>query len=153
LYYQINAKDERLRNLNKEEYDSFVFDAFTISALDQLVAGEEINVADLITTLVDGGKSFENYTIKVRTIRNIVANNTSSATYLVYQTVTDRKTRDRRPFLLIPIVIRKRGTTIKRNGPIVLNPLLQEHFQLSRRPIQGSNINQRCSSTRHPGAQ
>ena len=128
MYYQINAKDERLRNLNKEEYDSFIFDAFTILALDQLVAGEEINVSDLITTLVDGGKSFDNYNVKVRTIRNIVANNTSSATYLVYQTVTDKKTRDRRPFLLIPIVIRKKGTTIKRNGPIVLNPLLVEHF-------------------------
>lgn len=128
MYYQINAKDERLRNLNKEEYDSFIFDAFTILALDQLVSGEEINIADLITTLVDGGKSFDSYNVKVRTIRNIVANNTSSATYLVYQTVTDKKTRDRRPFLLIPIVIRKKGTTIKRNGPIVLNPLLVEHF-------------------------
>ena len=128
MYYQINAKDERLRNLNKEEYDSFIFDAFTILALDQLVSGEEINVSDLITTLVDGGKSFDNYNVKVRTIRNIVANNTSSATYLVYQTVTDKKTRERRPFLLIPIVLRKKGTTIKRNGPIVLNPLLVEHF-------------------------
>jgi len=128
LYYQINAKDERLRNLIKEEYDSFIFDAFMIQALDQLVAGEEIQVTDLITTLVDGGKSFDNYNVKVRTIRNIVANNTSSATYLVYQTVTDKKTKERRPFLLIPIVIRRKGTTIKRNGPMVLNPLLIEHF-------------------------
>ena len=129
MFYSLNPKDDRLRHINREDYDCFVFDVFTVNALDRLVKGETISIEDLIATLVDGGKSYDEYTIKARAIRNVVANNPFTSTYLVYQTVTDRRSRDKRPFLLIPVVLIDKGMKLQRTGDLLLNPVIVEQFR------------------------
>jgi hypothetical protein len=129
LIYTLNPKDERLRRISREDYDCFVFDVFTITALDRLVKGEIVSIEDLIATLVDGGKNFNEYLVKARSIRNLVANNPYSSTYLVYQTVTDRRSKEKRPFLLIPVVLIDKGMRLQRNGDLILNPIISEQFR------------------------
>ena len=129
MIYQINPKDDRLRHISRDDYDCFVFDVFTINALDRLVKGEIVNIEELIATLVDGGQSFNEYLVKARSIRSIVANNPYSSTYLVYQTLTDRRSRDKRPFLLIPIVLIDKGVRIQRNGDLFVNPVIIEQLK------------------------
>ena len=129
MIYTLNPKDERLRHISREEYDCFIFDVFTITTLDRLVKGEVVLIEDLIATLVDGGKNFNEYLVKARSIRNLVANNPFSSTYLVYQTVIDRRTKDKRPFLLIPVVLIDKGMKLQRNGDLILNPVISEQFR------------------------
>jgi hypothetical protein len=141
LIYHINPKDERLRHISRDDYDCFVFDVFTINTLERLVKGETVNIEELITTLVDGGKSYNEYLVKARSIRSIVANNPYSSSYLVYQTLTDRRSRDKRPFLMIPIVLIDKGVRIERNGDLFVNPVVMEQLKtLSTQSIIPSNI-------------
>lgn len=136
LIFTLNPKDERLRHISREDYDCFVFDVFTITTLDRLVKGEIVLIEDLIATLVDGGKNFNEYIVKARSIRNVVANNPNSSTYLVYQTIVDRRTKDKRPFLLIPVVLIDKGMKLQRNGDLILNPVVSEQF----RGLSATNI-------------
>ena len=136
MIYTLNPKDERLRHISREDYDCFVFDVFTITTLDRLVKGETVSIEDLIATLVDGGKNFNEYIVKARSIRNLVANNPFSSTYLVYQTIIDRRTKDKRPFLLIPVVLIDKGMKLQRNGDLILNPVVSEQF----RSLSATNI-------------
>ena len=129
MIYTLNPKDERLRHISRDDYDCFVFDVFTIAALDRLVKGEIVSIEDLIATLVDGGKNFNEYRVKARSIRNLVANNPYSSTYLVYQTVIDRRSKDKRPFLLIPVVLINKGMQLQRNGDLIMNPVIREQFR------------------------
>lgn len=136
LIYTLNPKDERLRHISRDDYDCFVFDVFTITTLDRLVKGEIVSIEDLIATLVDGGKNFNEYVVKARSIRNLVANNPFSSTYVVYQTIIDRRSKDKRPFLLIPVVLIDKGMKLQRNGDLLINPVVSEQF----RSLSATNI-------------
>ena len=134
MIYHINPKDERLRHISRDDYDCFVFDVFTINTLERLVKGDTVNMEELIATLVDGGVSYNEYLVKARSIRSIVANNPFSSTYLVYQTLTDRRSRDKRPFLMIPVVLVDKGIRLQRNGELFVNPVVIEQLKTQPTP-------------------
>ncbi len=126
----VNNLDERLQNIERDDFDCFTFDSLSIHELNRILKGKSVLLNRFLLNeneMIQKHKE-KHILSKVRLIDNIVKNDPYTKAFLVFQTISWKLLKEKMPFILIPVRIFNEGTKIVRDGEAFVNPLLEEHI-------------------------
>ncbi len=126
----VNNLDERLQNIQRDDFDCFTFDSLSISELKRILKGKSVLLNRFLLNeneLIQKHKE-KHILSKVRLIDNIVKNDPYTKAFLVFQTISWKLLKEKMPFILIPVRIFNEGSKIVRDGEAFVNPLIEEHI-------------------------
>ncbi len=127
--YYVNQIDERLENIQRDDFDCFTFDALSISSFKRILNGKSVNLREFLLSDDLDANVKERYILsKVRLIDNIVKNNPYTKSFLVFQTISWKIKKTKMPFILIPVRIFDGGARVVKDGEPFINPVLEEYI-------------------------
>lgn len=140
--YVVNLFDERLDDIQRDDFDCFTFDSLSIYELKRILRGKSVLLDRFVLKEEKNTLEYKTKHIlsKVRLINNIVKNNPYTKAFLVFQTISWKIKKKKMPFILIPVRIFDEGTKVVKDGEPFINPLLSEHIDDYEFTINSRNL-------------
>ncbi len=124
----LDKTDKRLKDIKAISFDSLYFDHLSIDVLTNIIKNDEIIVDDLMKYESDNSTKKKVIALaKIKLIEDIIKNDPYSKAFLIFQDVRWKVSKTRMPLILIPVTILNFCKTLKKNGQIFVNPVVNEY--------------------------